>query len=56
MKGYCGQELKTKVWKQGTSIFCNKIGHGQVSYPNNGLGEHLHNFCYPCKHNGEEVK
>jgi len=49
MKGFCGEELKIKEWKQGISIECEKIETKVVSYPNNGIKNAITNFCHICR-------
>jgi len=48
-QGFCGQELKVKEWKQGTSVSCEKIDTKVVSYPNNGLRHAISKFCNLCR-------
>jgi len=49
MMGFCGEELKTKEWKQGTSVECEKIEAKVVSYPNNGIKNAITKLCHICR-------
>ena len=51
--GYCGRDLETKSWKQGTKVFCAHKGEGVISYPNRGIKAHIRNFCGNCRELGE---
>ena len=54
--GYCGRDLETKSWKQGTTVECEHIGTGVVSYPNRGIPHHIRRFCGPCRHSGDKTQ
>ena len=47
--GYCGRGLDVKMWMQGTRLFCDYKGEGNVTYPNRGLDTHIKRFCGDCK-------
>ena len=52
--GFCGRDLETKSWKQGTKVFCPHKGEGVVSYPNRGVFNHIRRFCGACRELGDK--
>jgi len=53
VKRPCGHELKTKQWKQGSSISCLERGETIVSTPAPpqvwGMEARIEQFCEGCK-------
>ena len=51
MKGYCGEEIKSKEWKQGISVTCEKSEDKIITYPNIGLRFAIGKMCECCRFN-----
>ena len=50
MKGYCGEVVDSKEWKQGVSSSCEKSGEKIVTYPNVGLRRSIAKLCDCCQY------